>query len=136
MRRLVQYLRKAIPANPLGAQSLAVVAVSDPATVAEAIVSLATEAAGQGMRVLLADLSDGCHAGKLLGAAVPGVRKVDSKGSRLILAIPDAADVERALFNQQCIAGDLPMRSRIPYPCSGPSETARRISRSRVPGRS
>lgn len=93
MRRLVQYLRKAIPANPLGAQSLAVVAVSDPATVAEAIVSLATEAAGQGMRVLLADLSDGCHAGKLLGAAVPGVRKVDSKGSRLILAIPDAADV-------------------------------------------
>ena len=31
--------------------------------------------------------------GKLLDAAVPGVRRVDSKGSRLILAIPDAADV-------------------------------------------
>lgn len=93
MRRLVQYLRKAIPANSRGTQSLAVVAVSDPRTVAKAVVSLATEAASQGMRVLLADLSDGCHVGKRLGSAKPGVRKVDIRGTRLILAIPDPADV-------------------------------------------
>ena len=92
MRRLVQYLRKAIPANPRGPQSLAVIAVSDPDIVAGAVVSLATEAASQGMRVLLADLSDGGHVGKLLGSKEPGVRKVDARGSRLILAIP-AADV-------------------------------------------
>ena len=93
MRRLVAYLRKAIPANPRGPQSLAIVAVSDPATVATAVLSLATEAASQGTRVLLADLSDGGHVGKLLGSKEPGVRKVDVKGSRLILAIPDSADV-------------------------------------------
>jgi capsular polysaccharide biosynthesis protein len=93
MRRLVQYLRKAIPANSRGPQSLAIVAVSDPGTVAEAVVTLATEAASQGMRVMLADLSDGCHIGKLLGGTEPGVRKVDARGSRLILAIPDPADV-------------------------------------------
>jgi hypothetical protein len=116
MRRLVQYLRKAIPANPRGPQSLAVVAVSDPATMAEAIVSLATEAAGQGMRVLLADLSDGCHAGKLLGAAEPGVRKVDSKGSRLILAIPDAADVAPV--------GPLPGRRGLMSGAQAPEELA------------
>ena len=93
MRRLVQYLRKAIPANSRGPQSLAVIAVGDPGTVADAVVSLATLAASQGMRVLLADLSDGGHVGKLLGNKEPGVRKVDARGSRLILAIPESADV-------------------------------------------
>ncbi len=93
MRRLVAYLRKAIPADSRGPQSLAVVAVSDPGTVAAAVVTLATEAASQGSRVLLADLSDGGHVGKQLGSKEPGVRKVDARGSRLILAIPDPADV-------------------------------------------
>lgn len=93
MRRLVAYLRKAIPASSRGPQSLAIVAMSDPGTVAAAVVSLATDAASQGKRVLLADLSDGGHIGKLLGSREPGVRKVDARGSRLLLAIPDPADV-------------------------------------------
>jgi capsular polysaccharide biosynthesis protein len=93
MRRLVGYLRKAIPSSSRGPQSLAVVAMGDPGTVAEAVVSLATEAASQGTRVLLADLSDGTHAARLLGSREPGVRKIDARGSRLILVVPDPADV-------------------------------------------
>jgi capsular polysaccharide biosynthesis protein len=93
MRRLVQYLRKAVPGKQRDVTSLAVVAVSDPHTVAEAVVALATDAAAKGGRVLLADLSDGCHAGRLLGAQERGVHRIESNGARLVLAIPDPDDV-------------------------------------------
>jgi capsular polysaccharide biosynthesis protein len=94
MRRLVRYLRGAIPLGPAGAKSLAVVAASDPATVAEAVVTLATELGREGTRVLLADLSDGHKAGRRLGVTDPGLTlsRVGPKGKGFFLAIPAADD--------------------------------------------
>jgi len=93
LRRLVAYLRKSIPGKQREVASLAVVAVSDPRAVAAAVVALATDAAGRGRRVLLADLSDGCEAGRLLGARERGIHRIESDGTRLVLAIPDPDDV-------------------------------------------
>jgi capsular polysaccharide biosynthesis protein len=96
MRRLVRYLRDAIPLSPTGARSLAVVAATDPGTVAEAVVGLATDLAKEGTRVLLADLSDGRKAAKRLGVIEPGLCRVKPNGTGFFLVIPDADDTTPA----------------------------------------
>jgi len=93
MRRVVEYLRLALGTGGKGSHALAVVAVDDSQTAANAVVSLATRTASQGKRVLLADLSSGHHAGQLLGKTEPGVHVVDSEGSRLIVVIPALDDI-------------------------------------------
>jgi capsular polysaccharide biosynthesis protein len=92
VRRLVRYLRDAISMSPDGPGSLAVVAAGDPATVAEAVVALAADLDREGSRVLLADLSDGHKAGKLLGRVKPGLSKVEPDGKGFFLAIPGRED--------------------------------------------
>jgi capsular polysaccharide biosynthesis protein len=106
MERLVRYLRSVIPAAPGQGgngrrasgepSSLAVVAMSDPRTVAEAVVSLATVIAQNGGRVLLADLSNSRDAARLLGVGEPGITKVNQGDAELLVALPDTGDVTPA----------------------------------------
>ena len=93
--RLVEHLRHAVPgksgSEPVG---LAVVAVDDPETVAEAVVALAVSYAEQGKKIVVADLSSGSLAASRLGAARPGVHLVTAtNGARLKVAVPDPHDM-------------------------------------------
>jgi capsular polysaccharide biosynthesis protein len=92
--RLVEHLRHAVPgksgSEPVG---LAVVAVDDPETVAEAVVTLAASYALQGKKIVVADLSSGSRAARRLGAARPGVQLVSANGARLKVAVPDPHDM-------------------------------------------
>jgi hypothetical protein len=59
--------------------------------------------------------------------------------TRLEQAVTDEAKqagIERACSINSALPEICPMRRRTPYPCRGPSETALRMRRSRVPGRS
>jgi capsular polysaccharide biosynthesis protein len=93
MRRVVAYLRAAVPGGARGAVSLAVVAVDDPQTVARAVASLADACVGEGRRLVVADLVSGAPLARLLGAGDPGVRAVSRNGVRLMVAVPDRDDV-------------------------------------------
>lgn len=94
MGRVVECLRHAVPgkshSEPAG---LAVVAVDDPATVAEAVVTLAKSYASQGKKIVVADLSSGGQAARRLGAARPGVQQVSVNGASLVVAVPDFNDM-------------------------------------------
>ena len=91
--RVAAHLGRAIWENDRGIDVLAVVAVDDPEAAALPLVSLATTCARQGKRVVLADLSIGAPAARLLGAASPGVSTVDAQDARLAVAIPERDDV-------------------------------------------
>jgi capsular polysaccharide biosynthesis protein len=94
MSRLVEHLRHAVPGQegtePVG---LAVVAVDDAGTVAEAVVKLAVSYAEQGKKVVVADLSSGGQAKRRLGATGSGVQLVHVDGARLKVAVPDPHDM-------------------------------------------
>jgi capsular polysaccharide biosynthesis protein len=94
MRRVVDQIRLAMPGRshrePAG---LAVVAVDDPQTVAEAVVTLAGSYAAEGKKVLVADLSSGHHVARRLGADQPGVQQIGAEGARFLMAVPDAGDM-------------------------------------------
>jgi capsular polysaccharide biosynthesis protein len=94
MLRVVEHLRHAVPGKSRGEPvGLAVVAVDDPRTVAEAVVTLAASYAAQGKKVVLADLSSGRDAARRLGAGAPGVRPVDVGGVGVTVAVPDDGDM-------------------------------------------
>jgi capsular polysaccharide biosynthesis protein len=92
--RLVEHLRHAVPgksgSEPVG---LAVVAVDDPETVGEAVVTLAGIYAAQGKKMVVADLSAGRRAARRLGDTRPGVQLVSANGARLKVAVPDPHDM-------------------------------------------
>jgi capsular polysaccharide biosynthesis protein len=92
MRRVVVYLRKTVPAGS-GDAALAAVAVDNAPTVALPLVALALLCAREGKRVVVADLSAGAPAARLLGAGQPGVREVWVRGVRLVVAVPGRDDV-------------------------------------------
>jgi capsular polysaccharide biosynthesis protein len=91
-RRIVAYLRRAVSAGS-GDAALAAVSVDNAPTVALPLVSLALSCAREGKRVVVADLSGGTPAARLLGARQPGVREVCVRGVRLVVAIPGRDDV-------------------------------------------
>jgi capsular polysaccharide biosynthesis protein len=91
IQRIARHLRSKLPGDSGGA-ALAVVAVDRAEVAALALVSLALSAAKQGKRVVLADLSPGCHAARLLGNRNPGVSTVTAEGMQLTLAVPDRSD--------------------------------------------
>jgi capsular polysaccharide biosynthesis protein len=91
-RRVVAYLRKAVPAGPADA-ALAAVSVDNARAVAVPLASLAISCARQGKRVVVADLSRGAPAARLLGVRQPGVREVFVRGVRLVVAVPGRDDV-------------------------------------------
>jgi capsular polysaccharide biosynthesis protein len=95
MTRVVEYLSHEVPASASsrGPSGLAVVAVDDPQTVAEAVVSLARSCAAQNKRVILADLSAGKSAARMIGTAEPGMRKINSEGTTMMVFIPEDDDV-------------------------------------------
>lgn len=94
LQRVVAHLRHVMPGRPRGKPAgLAVVAVDDPQSVAEAVIRLAKSYATEGKKVLVADLSSGRHAARQLGAAQPGVQQVSVDGASLLVAVPDASDM-------------------------------------------
>jgi capsular polysaccharide biosynthesis protein len=92
--RLVGYLRGAAAASPGQPASLAVVAVDDPETVAGVVGALALSSAQHGKQVVLADLSAGAAAARLLGAARTGSSTVSRDGVSLQVLVPSADDIE------------------------------------------
>jgi hypothetical protein len=76
--------------KPVG---LAVVAVDDTPSAARALVQLALSRARKGTRVLVADLSEGAHAARLLEVSKPGIRAVSTNGVRLLVALTPSDDI-------------------------------------------
>ncbi len=93
VQRITSYLRIAEPRAVRGAAALAVISVDDPAVAALSAVSLAVSRAGEGRKVVVADLASGAPVAKLLNDTAPGVRPVSAGGAQLILAVPDRDDL-------------------------------------------
>jgi len=89
-RRIVAHLRNAVAD---GGSTLAVVPVDNAAAVASSVASLAISCAQEGRRVVLADLSAGTPAARLLGAGEPGVHEVSLHGTSFTVAVPESYDV-------------------------------------------
>jgi capsular polysaccharide biosynthesis protein len=96
MALLVEHLRNAVPGTSHRPAGLAVVAVDDTQTVARAVVALAVSLAKQPRQVVLADLSAGARAARLLGAKDPGITEVTPEGARFAVVVPAAYDVAPA----------------------------------------
>jgi len=93
MRRVVGYLRRAVPGSSRGLASLAVVAVDDAQVVAKVVASLAASCASQGKQVVVADLSSDAHLARLLGVSDPGIYPVSQNGANLTAVLPDREEV-------------------------------------------
>ena len=95
MRRVVVYLRAAVPGSSRGPASLAVVAIDDAQIVARIVASLASSCA-EGKQVVVADLSSDAHLARLLGVSDPGIHKISQNGVNLVVVLPKAEDVAPA----------------------------------------
>jgi capsular polysaccharide biosynthesis protein len=93
MRRIVTHLSGMVRRNSRGPESLAIVAMDNGEIVARTVVSLAVSYASQKKRVIIADLSSGTYAARLLGAKGSGIRTVNTNGVDLLVAVPDSDDV-------------------------------------------
>jgi capsular polysaccharide biosynthesis protein len=89
-RRIVAHLHRAVTD---GGTALAVVPVDNAPVVASSVASLAVSCAQEGRRVVLADLSAGAPAARLLGTTEPGIHEVNTEGTSLTVAIPEHHDV-------------------------------------------
>ena len=93
MTRIVAHLSAVVARNPRRPAGLAVVAVDNAQVVARAVVSMAVSRASQGQQVVVADLSNGARAARLLGVKRPGIHTVSAKGTDLLVAIPGRDDI-------------------------------------------
>jgi hypothetical protein len=93
MERIVEHLRGAVPGNSSGPAGLAVVAVDNAQTVAQAVVGLAISSAKDRGQVVLADLSQDAHAARLLGIGRPGIGTTSVDGMDIVVVVPEANDV-------------------------------------------
>lgn len=91
--RVLEHLRTAVPQSTHGPAGLAVVAVDNEPVVARAIVALAVSMAKEGARVLVADLSAGTQAARILHARGPGVSTVSMEGTNISVMVPARDDV-------------------------------------------
>lgn len=91
LRRIVAGIGRALPDTP-GLAALAVIAPDDPGLAAMSVVSLALGLARQGRRVIVADLSPGTAAGRLLGISGSGVQAAESDDYKILLAVPEPDD--------------------------------------------
>lgn len=96
MERVIGHLRNAVPGSSRGPAGLAVVAVENEPVVAQAVVALAVSCAKQRWQVVLADLSAGAHAARLLRADKPGLSAVSAEGVHIMVMVPDAHEVAPA----------------------------------------
>ncbi len=88
VQQIARHLRGAVSQGQ-GRASLAVVAVDDTVVPALAVVSLALSCVREGKRVILADLTTGAEAGRLLGCAEPGLHRHVAGQRQLTVAIPE-----------------------------------------------
>lgn len=95
MKRVVAYLRNAVPRSSQGPACLAVVAVDNAPVVARAVMSLATSFAREGKRLVVADLAGGVLARRLRIKA-PGVHTVGLDAEHLTAAVPNPDDIAPA----------------------------------------
>jgi len=93
MKRVVNYLRSAVPGSSRGPASLAVVAVDDAQVVAQAFAALAASCAAEGKQVVVTDLSGGAYLARRLKAREPGIHTVSWNGANLVLVLPQPEDV-------------------------------------------
>lgn len=93
MRRVVAYLRNALPGSSRGPASLAVVAVDDARVAAQAVASLAVSYASEGKKVIAADLSGKAELARLMGVKGTGMHPVRRDGANLLVAVPEPDDV-------------------------------------------
>jgi capsular polysaccharide biosynthesis protein len=93
MRRVIAYLRDAVPRRSGRVSALAVVAVDNAQVAALSVTSLAMSCAEKGEQVVLADLCSGAPAAQLLGVKDPGVRPLSTDGTHLVLAVPGRDNV-------------------------------------------
>jgi capsular polysaccharide biosynthesis protein len=95
LKRVVAYLRSAVPRSSQGPACLAVVAVDNAPVVARAVMSLATSFAREGKRLVVADLAGGVLARRLRIKA-PGVHTVGLDAEHLTAAVPNPDDIAPA----------------------------------------
>ena len=88
VQRIVAHLRETLPRGDTRPAALAVVAVGDTQGPALSLISLALSYAQEGQRVMLADLSHGSSAARLLGVRQPGIGTVTVDGAHLVVAVP------------------------------------------------
>jgi capsular polysaccharide biosynthesis protein len=93
MRRVVAYLRGAVPGSSRGSASLAVIAIDDAQVVARVVASLAFSCASEGKQVVVADLSGDAQLARLLKVSSPGIHEVSQNGANLLMVLPAAEDV-------------------------------------------
>jgi capsular polysaccharide biosynthesis protein len=87
-QQVIAYLDGEIPAKGINAASLAVVPADDPHAAAVCVAALAVARAKRGQRVIVADLTRGAAAGRLLGSRDAGVSKTSVDGAQLVVVIP------------------------------------------------
>ena len=92
MTRVLAHLRSVMPLNSSGTVRLAIVAVGNASVAASVAVPLAVSWAGEGKKVVVADLADGALANRL-GIRAVGVNTVSVNGEQLIAAIPDSGGI-------------------------------------------
>lgn len=93
IRQIVAHLRRIVPASSSGPATFVLVAVDAPDVAAVALVSLAMSYAGEGKRVIVADLTPNAAACRLLGSIEPGVHNVTADGQPLVVACPEPDDM-------------------------------------------
>jgi capsular polysaccharide biosynthesis protein len=93
MRRVVAYLRRAVPGSSRGPASLAVVAVDDAQAAAQAVASLAVSYASEDKQVVVADLSSDADLARLLRVRDSGIHVVSQNGASFSLAVPERGEV-------------------------------------------
>jgi capsular polysaccharide biosynthesis protein len=93
IRRIAAHLGRAAPEKSQGVAALAVVPVDDLQVPALSVATLAMSWAGQGQRVVVADLCSGAPAARLLSAGDPGVRTVRVRDTSLVVAVPEHDDL-------------------------------------------
>jgi capsular polysaccharide biosynthesis protein len=92
VRQLVAHLQKSLLDSGEIKPALAVVPLGDTQVAALALVCLARSLASKGRRVLLADISDGARAARLLRVNDEGIHFAGAERERIIVAVPDASD--------------------------------------------
>ena len=92
VQRIVSYLHSALPAEAAGG-ALVVIPADRPEVAALSVAALAVSLAQQGKKVVVADLSPGAHAARLLQSKEPGIRTVTVGDAQLVLVVAGRGDV-------------------------------------------
>jgi capsular polysaccharide biosynthesis protein len=96
MRRVVGYLRRAVPGSSRGPASFAVVPVDDAQVAAQAVALLGVSYASENKQVVLADLSSHADLARLLGVRDHGIHPVSQNGANLLVVLPERGEVAPA----------------------------------------